>query len=170
VRDPVVSAEFEIAVATHGDIGGILTLQEENLPENGGMLSVRLPLEWFEAAMAEMPVVLARKDGQVVGYLVASTLRSQSHLPIIQSMTRAYSPVPDAYLYGPICVAASERGRGLPAQLFATQRRLVGSRPCFTFIRRDNPVSLRAHEKIGMHEVAEFAHDGSPIVVVTSAS
>ena len=165
----MTSADFEIAVATHDDIADILTLQEENLPENGGMLSVRLPHQWFEAALAQMPVVLARKDGQVVGYLVASTLSSQAHVPIIQSMMRAYSPVPDAYLYGPICVAASERGRGLPAQLFATQRRLLANRPCFTFIRRDNPVSLRAHEKIGMHEVAEFAHDGSAIVVVASA-
>jgi len=129
------SADYQIAVATRDDIASILALQEENLPENGGLLSVRLPFQWFEAALAQMPIILARKSGHVVGYLVASALSSQAHLPIIQSMMRAYSALPDAYLYGPICVAASERGRGLPTQLFATQQRLLANRPCFTFIR-----------------------------------
>jgi predicted GNAT superfamily acetyltransferase len=164
------SADYQIAVATRDDIASILALQEENLPENGGLLSVRLPFQWFEAALAETPIILARKNGQVIAYLVASALSSQAHLPIIQSMMRAYSALPDAYLYGPICVAASERGRGLPAQLFATQQRLLANRPCFTFIRRDNPVSLRAHEKIGLHEAAEFTHDGIVLVVVDNVS
>ena len=38
---------IEIARATRADIDGILTLQEENLPERGGMLSARLPRNWF---------------------------------------------------------------------------------------------------------------------------
>jgi predicted GNAT superfamily acetyltransferase len=166
----MVSADYQIAVATRDDIASILALQEENLPENGGLLSVRLPFQWFEAALAQMPIILARKSGHVVGYLVASALSSQAHLPIIRSMMRAYSALPDAYLYGPICVAATERGRGLPTQLFATQQRLLANQPCFTFIRRDNPVSLRAHQKIGLHEAAEFTHDGIAHVVVDNVS
>jgi len=110
----MASADYQIAVATRDDIASILALQEENLPKNGGLLSVRLPFQWFEVALAQIPVILARKNGQVIGYLVASTLSSQAHLPIIQSMMRTYSAPPDAYLYGPICVAASERVRGFP--------------------------------------------------------
>src|SRR5215208_2274643 len=166
----MASADYQIAVATRDDIASILALQEENLPKNGGLLSVRLPFQWFEVALAQIPVILARKNGQVIGYLVASTLSSQAHLRIIQSMMRTYSAPPDAYLYGPICVAASERGQGLPAQLFATQQRLLANRPCFTFIRRDNSVSLRAHEKIGLHKAAEFTHDGIALVVVDNVS
>src|SRR5215213_5119699 len=112
----MVSADYQIAVATRDDIASILALQEENLPENGRLLSVRLPFQWFEAALEEMPIILVLKNRQMVGYLIASALSSQAHLPIIQSMMRAYSALPDAYLYGPICVAASERGRGLPTQ------------------------------------------------------
>ena len=79
----MASVDYDIAEATRDDIASILALQEENLPENGGLLSVRLPLQWFEAALAKMPIILARKNGQVVGYLIASALSSQAHLPII---------------------------------------------------------------------------------------
>jgi L-amino acid N-acyltransferase YncA len=162
----MVDAGYEIALATLDDISGILLLQEQNLPEQGGALSVRLSAQWFAAALADMPVMVARKTGQVVGYLVASSIPSQAHLPVIQAMLRAYPAPPEAYIYGPICVAASERGRGLPARLFAAQRALVGGRECLTFIRRDNTASLRAHAKIDMREVAAFVHGGVELVVV----
>ncbi len=34
------------------------------------------------------------------------------------------------------------------------------------FIRRDNAASLRAHEKMGMREVAGFAHGGAEMAVL----
>ena len=40
----------EIALATRGDIVGILDLQEQNLLGRGGLLSVRLPGAFIEAA------------------------------------------------------------------------------------------------------------------------
>jgi L-amino acid N-acyltransferase YncA len=162
----LADGEFVIAFATRDDIPGILELQEPNLPERGGTLSVRMPFQWFEAALGDMPVTVARKAGRVVGYLVSSSITAQRHVPIVQAMLRAYPGSPDAYTYGPVCVAASERGRGLPAKLFAAQRAHVGNRECITFIRRDNAVSLRAHAKLGMREVAEFEHGGVALVVV----
>jgi predicted GNAT superfamily acetyltransferase len=158
--------DYEIAVATRNDISGILDLQEMNLPERGGVLSVRLSFQWLETALVEMPLIVARKDGRVVGYLVASSVSSQAHIPIVRAMLEVYSGAPNSYFYGPICVAASERGRGLPARLFAALRAGVGQRTCFTFIRRDNIVSLRAHAKIGLNEVAEFTFDGVALVIV----
>jgi hypothetical protein len=44
----------EIALATRGDIVGILDLQEQNLLGRGGLLSVRLPGAFIEAAGARM--------------------------------------------------------------------------------------------------------------------
>jgi L-amino acid N-acyltransferase YncA len=161
--------DYEIALAVRDDLAGILDLQEQNLPASGGMLSVRLPLQWFEAALADMPVIVARQDGRVVGYLVASSVPSQSHIPIIESMLRVYPGAPSDYLYGPVCVAQSERGRGLVARMFAMQRAHVGRRNCFAFIRRDNTASLRAHAKVGLLEVAEFTHNDAPLVVVAYA-
>ena len=157
---------YEITVATREDIAGILALQEENLPERGGVLSVRLPRQWFEVAFADMPLIVARKEGRVVGYLVASSVSSQAHIPIVRAMLEVYPGAPNSYFYGPICVAASERGRGLPARMFEALRARMGERTCFTFIRRDNIVSLRAHAKIGLNEVAEYTFDGVPLVIV----
>jgi hypothetical protein len=44
--------------------------------------------------------------------------------------------------------------------MFAELQRALPGREGILFIRRDNPASLRAHAKMGMHEVAEFAFSG----------
>jgi L-amino acid N-acyltransferase YncA len=157
---------YEIALAMRGDISGILELQVANLRENGGTLSVRFPRDWFEAALDDLPVIVARKGGRVVGYLVSSSKAAQSHAPIIKAMLDAYPGEADADLYGPICIAGTERGQNLPAVLMADLGARLPGREGITFIRRDNAASLRAHAKIGMREVAEFVHDGSTVVVV----
>ena len=158
--------EYEIAPAARDDIAGILDLQEQNLRERGGTLSVRFSSDWFEAALADMPIIVARKGGQVVGYLVSSSKAAQAHVPIIQATLRAYPGAPDAYLYGPICVAESERGQDLPTALMSALSERLPGREGITFIRRDNVRSMRAHAKIGMREVAEFADGGAAVVVV----
>ena len=76
-------------------------------------------------------------------------------------MLAAYSGATDAYVYGPICVSAEERGKGFAQAMFAELQRLLPGREGILFIRRDNPASLRAHEKMGMHEVAGFVFDGT---------
>ncbi len=164
--DRSASFDYEIGLATHDDIAGIFDLQEQNLRERGGTLSVRFSSDWFEAARTDMPVIVARKGGRVVGYLVSSSVAAQNHVPLIQAMLRAYPGAPDAYLYGPVCVAASERGRGLAGLMLSDLRARLAGREGITFIRRDNVNSLRAHAKMGMREVAEFADGGAAVVVV----
>jgi GNAT superfamily N-acetyltransferase len=161
--------DYDIALATHADIDGILDLQEQNLRERGGALSVRFPREWFETGLSDMPILVARKGREVVGYLVSSSKAAQAHVPIIKATLHAYPGSEDAYIYGPICVAESERGRDLPAALMSALRRRLPGREGITFIRRDNERSLRAHAKIGMREVAEFVDGGAAIVVVSHA-
>ena len=79
-----------ISLATPEDIPGIVALQEANLPQNGGSLSVRQSADWFLRTMLEMPLVMARRDGKVVGYVVSSSLGAQSHVPIVQAMLGAF--------------------------------------------------------------------------------
>jgi len=162
----MASSDHEIALATRDDIVGILELQEQNLGEAGGTLSVRFSSDWFEAALADLPVMVARRGGRVVGYLVSSSPAAQSHLPLIGAMLRVYPGAPDAYVYGPVCVAKSERGRGLAGALLSALRAQLAGREGITFIRRDNVRSLRAHAKMGMREVAEFSDEGGAAVVV----
>ncbi len=54
--------DHEITLATAEDIDGILDLQERNQPERGGALSARLPPAWLKAAVADMPVIVAKKE------------------------------------------------------------------------------------------------------------
>ena len=159
-------ANYEIAVAKRDDVPAILDLQERNLRKNGGALSVALSQAWFEAAVADMPVIVARSDGRVVGYVVSTPLTVQPDDPIVQAMLRTYPGSPDAYVYGPICVAESERGRGLAGAMFEALRARLRGREGFTFIRRDNPVSMTVHTKMGLRQVAEFAHGDVVYAVV----
>jgi L-amino acid N-acyltransferase YncA len=82
-------------------------------------------------------------------------------------MFRAYPATPDAFVYGPICVADSERRHGLATALFAELRARLPGRECVTFVRRDNAASLRVHQKMGMKDVASFMHNGASHVVLT---
>ena len=160
-RDATMTdANEEIGLATHDDIAGMLELQASNLIDGGGLLSVAFSRAFFENAIVEMPVMVARKNGRVIGYLLSSPLPVHAHAPIIAAMQQAYRASAGAYLYGPICVAEDERGHGLAGRLFAALRKQLPHREGILFIRRDNASSLRAHHKMGMIEVAEFVHEG----------
>ena len=160
----------EIALATRRDIVGILDLQEQNLLGRGGLLSVRLPGAFIEAALDDLPQIVARRDGKIVAYLLAGSRSVHAQTPIIKAMFRAYSGSHDAYIYGPICVAESERGHGLATALFAELRERLPERECVAFVRRDNAASLRAHLKMGMKDVASFEHDGVAHAVLAFAA
>jgi predicted GNAT superfamily acetyltransferase len=156
----------EIDLATKADIAGIIQLQDANHLDRGGLLSVRFPREWLEARLSDTPVIVARRDGRIVAYLISSSIEAQASAGIVQAMLKAYSHSPNACIYGPVCVAADERGHGLANALFADLLARVPDRECFTFIRGDNTASLRAHAKMGMRTVATFALGDVDYVVV----
>lgn len=158
--------DYDIAAAARDDIAGILALQDANQPEHGGILSVRFSRDWVDAAVAREAILVARRDGRVAGYVISGELAAQAHVPIVQAMLRAYPAAPGTYLYGPICVAESERGKGLAGALFDALRARLPGRDSITFIRKDNAVSRRAHARMGMKEVAAFTHDGIDQIVV----
>ena len=114
-----------------------------------------------------MPIVVARHEGRVVGYLVSSPLSANADVPIVQAMLAAYRGARNAYVYGPICVEETKRGRGLAGAMFAALRAQLPGREGVLFIRRDNPASLRAHARMGMQEVAEFTHGGAAFAVLS---
>ena len=129
------------------DISGVLVLQEPNLPDSGGSLSVRLTEDWFRQAISEKSVVVGRRDGKVVGYVSGTSLAAQAHVAIIQTMLRSFPPPADCYLYGPVCVAQTERGKGLAAAMFKTLQKYKDGRPAMAFVRADNErVASRARQ------------------------
>ena len=87
---------YDIALATPDDIPGMLALQDANLPDKGGSLSVRLTQKWFNDAILEKSVVVGRCDSKVVGYVMGTALAANAHIEIIQAMLRAF-PAPPAF-------------------------------------------------------------------------
>lgn len=162
-----MTANYEIALAMPDDIAGIVALQEPNLHENGGGLSARQTADWFRRTMLEMPIIVGRRDGKVVGYVLATSIAAKSHVAIVQTMLRTFPPPPNCYLYGPVCVAATERGNGLASILYKELRARLPGRPALTFVRSDNGPSLRAHRKMGMTELGEFTLEGEAYIAFT---
>ena len=158
---------MDISRATEIDLDGIMELQTANQPERGGTLSASLPRSRISKMMRAMPLIVARCSGRITGFLMTSTREMNADVPIIRAMLAAYPGATDSYVYGPVCVSAEERGKGLAQAMFAELQRLLPGREGVLFIRRDNAASLRAHAKMGMHEVADFVFNGNDYVVLS---
>ena len=160
-----MSANYETGLATLDDIPAIVAMQEVNLHENGGGLSVRQTADWFRRTMSEMPIIVARRDGVVVGYALATSIAAKSHVGIVQTMLRAFPAPSNCYLYGPVCVTESERGNRLAAMMYH-----LPGRTAMSFVRSDNVPSLKANRKMGKMELGEFEHDGESYIVFAFTS
>jgi predicted GNAT superfamily acetyltransferase len=159
--------DADVGQASEADLDGIVDLQSANQADRGGSLSASLSRFRIAEMMREMPLIVARRGGRVVGFLMTGTRAMTDDVPIVGAMFAAYAGAPDAYVYGPICVAAEERGKGLAQAMFSELRRLAPAREGVLFIRRDNVASLRAHERMGMREVASFLYDGIEFTVLS---
>ena|SRR6516164_5817787 len=159
--------EYDISLGRADDIPGILVLQEANLAERGGGLSVRQTADWYRHAIVEKSLVVCRHNRRIVGYVLGTSLAAKAHVMIIHTMLRNFPPPPDCYLYGPVCIAETERGKGLAGALFRVLQTQMAGRPAMTFVRADNITSLRAHRKIGMSELGTFVNDGVPYVALS---
>ena len=163
----MVLSDLAIVLATRDDVPGIVDLQERNLSEHGGQLSVRWSPEWFEHAITDMPIIVARSGRRVVGYLVSTPQSAQSGVAIVLAMLATYRSPTDAYTYGPVCVEEQHRNRGVAASMFERLRTQLPGREGLTFIRGDNIASRRVHASLGMREVGKFEHGGVEYIVAT---
>lgn len=161
----MTAIQMDVGKATKVDLDGILELQEVNQMARGGTLSASLPRDRIAAMMDAMPLIVAHRNGHITGFLMTTTREMNAGLPIVQATFAAYHGAADAYVYGPICVEAEERGKGLAQAMFVELRRLEPGREGILFIRRDNVASLRAHARMGMREVAGFQFNGFDFAV-----
>ena len=119
---------YDISLGEAADIPGILALQDANLAGRGGGLSVRQTADWFRHAILQKSLVVGRREGM-------TSLAAKAHVMIIQTMLRNFPPPPDCYLYGPVCVAETECGKGLAGALFQVLQTHMAGRAAMTFIR-----------------------------------
>lgn len=149
---------FTIKVANTIDIDGILKLQAENQGSQGGKLAAELSLDQIKEMMEDMPQIVAIVNNQIVGFLLTTSkaVHEKRNVPIVDAMFDSYSGKNDSYIYGPVCVAKSQRGKGLAQLMFKELLSQAPDREGILFIRSDNTPSLRAHEKMGIHKVSSF--------------
>lgn len=147
------------------DVEDILDLQHENQINVGGTLSASLPSSLISEMIREMPVVVALCDNRLVGYLIISTPRMNSGIPIVVEMLKAHPADDNTLINGPICVSTRMRGQGIAQGLYVELRRINPGHDYLCFIRADNDASIRAHLKIGMTEVGRFTFNHTDHIV-----
>jgi hypothetical protein len=161
------------------DYPGILALQEANLFDNlsvearsDGFLSARFSREQFARMHSDVAVMVVDDAVRIAGYLCASGIEFNRQFPLLAEMIGCYRevsfqgrPLADqkTFVYGPVCVDRTLRGRGLLRGLYQGLREEVAGRfdVGVAFIAKDNARSLAAHvDGLGMHRVGEFAFKG----------
>jgi L-amino acid N-acyltransferase YncA len=155
-------------LATTSDAGSISALLEANSGARGGMLLGQWPRDAIAAHIAsgQSIVIATDAEGRLLGTLLTSE-KGFDAAPPVQAMLKAWPGGPDAYVYGPVCVAADARGLGVLEALYAKLQATFPGREAILFIRDNNPRSLKAHQRLGMHEVARYDFAGEVFIVLS---
>ncbi|MQR00592.1 GNAT family N-acetyltransferase [Glaciimonas soli] len=159
---------YQISLAKITDLDGITDLLQANSPSQKGALTGEFPREKVAIMAASgSPVIVARRDAKVVGVLFTSPKENHT-APSVLAMLAVWPGEPDAYVYGPVCIAESERGRGLLPQLYAELLKHCANREAVLFIRNDNIGSLKAHERLNMHKVGSFILENDDYAILSN--
>jgi L-amino acid N-acyltransferase YncA len=165
--------------ASPADFPAILAIQNGNLhasltedERRDGFLSAAFTPEHFAQMAREVAVMVAADAGQICGYLSAGSLEFHRQFPLLATMIEQFPRVNllgrplasrKTFIYGPVCVARSHRGRGLLRGLYdALRRELAGGYDAGVgFVAKDNERSLAAHAGgLGMTIAGDFAFAG----------
>lgn len=160
---------------TEEDLFGILNLQKENLPaaltreeiESQGFVTVSHTFENLKKLNDIEKHIIAKVEDKVVAYILAMTEQSKFDIPILVPMFDAFSSISYAnklisgYKYmvvGQICIDKHYRGQGILERCYATYKNSFADSYDFaiTEIAGTNLRSLRAHKRIGFHEVHRY--------------
>lgn len=157
-----------IRFATTDDVDQITQLLVANSAAEGGALygsySTAKVSGWLQRTS---PTVVAMVKDNVVGVLFSASPSEVSAAPV-RAMLQAYPGQPDAWIYGPVCIDASQRGKQLLSALVKELKTAMNGREGLLFINENNPRSIRAHQRLGMPVVAEFTLEQQRFVVMTA--
>ena len=152
------------------DVAAVSALLVENGVERGGSLVGNWELPEIQMRIARGDAIyLAEYGDRLVGVLVTEE-RDNVTNPRILAMLDAWPGGAGAYVYGPVCVDSAARGKGVLAKLY---EQLIRDRPdgeAILFIRSSNELSLKAHLRLGLREVAQFQLSGESYRVLSSGS
>lgn len=166
--------------ATQNDIPGILALQAQNLiselseeqKATNGFVTTPFSPELLEEIIDLGGAYVSEIDRNIVAYLFGGSWPYYEKWPIFPYMTARFPnwkyknwtiSTENSFQYGPVCIAANHRGKKLINHLFETMRRdFIKTYPlAATFINQANPISTKAHLKLGWTIVDEFEYNNS---------
>ncbi len=174
--------------ATPEDYPSILALHHSNLRDilteaqrKDGFLSMPVTVEQIAAANEDLAVIVADRDGSILGELFATTNEQAAQFPLLRRMMELYDttlfmgkPLSEyrTFLYGPVCVAREARGTGVLESLFREMlRHFAGRYEVGTlFIDKMNERSIQAHtRKLGMQVLRPFDFAGRSYLLLAFA-
>src|SRR5262245_7771497 len=130
--------------ATPADYSGICELAaanyEQNLSPNDrqrGFLSAEFTSQQIADMATDLGIVVASDEGRVVGFACASRHDWSGQPPVVKNMFAKFDQIQfqgrplteyTAFVYGPVCVDVSYRGRGLAGELYRGIQQEVSGR------------------------------------------
>jgi L-amino acid N-acyltransferase YncA len=166
---------MDVRRATPLDMDGVFQLQAASFIGNlraedraEGFVSVEFTAQQFDAMAADCALIVAVEQQQVLGYLCSASVDYCRQFPLLAALIQRFpelryaeSPL-DSYrtfIYGPVCIARSQHGRGLLHALYQELLRAISVRYDLgvALISKENPRSFEAHvRKLGMTHVGEY--------------
>lgn len=179
--------DISTAIMRESDIIPITIIQSENFRDNltpdqlkDGYLSIAFSEDEFRGFDRNLGVVVAKAEGQIVGYCCVSSAVFNAQFPILDQIVANLSTylIPGAAqrptkattcFYGPVCIAMPFRGKNVLSPLFLHALKIsknAGYSFCFSFISSENQRSLKAHLKLPFDKIGKVTyHDNEYIVM-----
>lgn len=165
-------------VRSDADLQQILDLQAKNLPSHisleekkaEGFVTIHHDFKLLAAMNQPYPHVVARQNGQIVGYTLVMQRDFATAIPYLQPMFKMIDQqryrgqlLADAayFVMGQVCIEKDYRGQGLFQKLYEKLKDgLVAHFDLvITEVSLKNPRSIRAHEKVGFKNIKTYATD-----------
>lgn len=159
---------FEVGILQTSEIAELLDLQRANLAinldaqtiESQGFVTFVYAPETIQKMMQAAPQIVARANGQIVGYALTATaevgLQNELIRPLVE-LSKKLDPLSKKQFYfmGQVCVRAGYRGVGVFDALYNEHKALFQYRydGVVTEIASDNYRSLAAHKRVGFHTI-----------------
>ncbi|WP_369753101.1 GNAT family acetyltransferase [Flavobacterium sp. WC2409] len=161
-----MTENIPLEIASLQDIDGVLSLQELYLVSNlteaekqFGFVTTPFTIAQLTQVIENKGLFIAKDNQKVIAYIFAESWAFFNQWPIFNYMSslfpnltfQDFNPITttNSFQYGPICIHADYRGKGLIKPLFEFMRSHIVERYplALTFINKKNIPSLKAHSK-----------------------
>jgi predicted GNAT family N-acyltransferase len=172
--------KIEVKIAELSEVNDVLELHQkyqvdsiaEEDKKDGFVTTPFTKQELTDLIVKEKGLFIAKKNGAVMGYVMAASWDFWSSRPMFAFMIEELSKLKyhgeiltteNSYQYGPVCIDKRVRGTGVLEQLFNFAMKEMSRRFPFlvTFVNKTNERSYQAHtRKLGLEVIQEFEFNG----------